>query len=107
MARTSIVNPVTRRKVPRAIREQEMLRVAERAFAGRGFHGASVDAIAEGAGISKPMVYAYFGSKEGLYRAVMAAARERLFEVLREQVDPRAAPDQQLWHGLLAFFTFV
>ena len=30
MARTSTVNPLTRRKVPRAIREQEMLRVAER-----------------------------------------------------------------------------
>jgi AcrR family transcriptional regulator len=84
-----------------------MLAVAERAFAEKGFHAASVDAIAEAAGISKPMVYAYFGSKEGLYRACMAAARERLFEALRDEVDPEAAPDQQLWHGLLAFFTFV
>jgi AcrR family transcriptional regulator len=84
-----------------------MLEVAERAFAARGFHAASVDAIAEGAGISKPMVYAYFGSKEGLYRACMARARERLFETLRQGVDPAAAPDRQLWHGVLAFFTFV
>jgi AcrR family transcriptional regulator len=93
--------------VPRAVRERQMLAVAERAFAQRGFHAASVDAIAEAAGISKPMVYAYFGSKEGLYRACMAAARERLLATLREQVDPDAPPDQQLWHGLLAFFTFV
>jgi AcrR family transcriptional regulator len=93
--------------VPRRVREQEMLRVAERTFAQRGFHAASVDAIAEGAGISKPMVYAYFGSKEGLYRACMAQARERLFETVQREVDPRAAPDQQLWLGLLAFFTFV
>jgi AcrR family transcriptional regulator len=93
--------------VPRAVRERQMLAVAERAFAQKGFHAASVDAIAEAAGISKPMVYAYFGSKDGLYRACMAAARERLLETLREQVDPAAAPDQQLWHGLLAFFTFV
>ena len=84
-----------------------MLRVAERAFAARGFHAASVDAIAERAGISKPMVYAYFGSKEGLYRACMRRARELLFEVLRKNVDTAAAPDEQLWHGLLAFFTFV
>jgi AcrR family transcriptional regulator len=95
------------RKVPRAVRERQMLAVAERAFAERGYHAASVDAIAEAAGISKPMVYAYFGSKEGLYRACMAAARERLFDALREGVDVTAAPDQQLWHGLLAFFTFV
>jgi AcrR family transcriptional regulator len=89
------------------VREQQMLRVAERAFAQRGFHAASVDAIAEGAGISKPMVYAYFGSKEGLYRACMARARERLFETLREGADAGAEPDEQLWLGLLAFFTFV
>lgn len=84
-----------------------MLEVAERTFAERGFHAASVDAIAEGAGISKPMVYAYFGSKEGLYRACMARARERLFETLRRGADAGAAPDEQLWLGLLAFFTFV
>ena len=84
-----------------------MLAVAQRAFAQRGYHAASVDAIAEAAGITKPMVYAYFGSKEGLYRACMAAARERLLTALREGVDTDAAPDQQLWHGLLAFFTFV
>jgi len=96
-----------RPKVPRQVREQQMLRVAERAFAQRGFHAASVDAIAEGAGISKPMVYAYFGSKEGLYRACMQRARARLLTALRDGVDTSAAPDQQLWHGLLAVFTFV
>ena len=84
-----------------------MLAVAERAFAARGFHGASVDAIAEASGITKPMVYAYFGSKEGLYRACMERARARLLEALREGVDTAAAPDQQLWHGLLAVFTFI
>ena len=109
MAPSRTVTSHTRgtRRVPRHVREREMLAVAERAFAERGFHAASVDAIAEAAGISKPMVYAYFGSKEGLYRACMAAARERLFETLREGVDQSAPPDQQLWHGLLAFFTFV
>src|SRR4029079_4457111 len=95
------------RRVPRKVREQQMLEVAERAFAERGYHAASVDAIAEAAGISKPMVYAYFGSKEGLYRACMSAARERLFDALRDGVDQTAPPDLQLWHGLLAFFTFV
>ncbi len=84
-----------------------MLVAAERAFADRGFHAASVDAIAEASGITKPMVYAYFGSKEGLYRACMQRARGRLLAALREGVDTAAAPDRQLWHGLLAVFTFV
>jgi AcrR family transcriptional regulator len=107
MARTSTVNRVTRRKVPRHVREQDMLRVAERAFAERGFHGASVDAIAEGAGISKPMVYAYFESKEGLYRGVMQRARASLLQRIAAVADEDSAPDERLWHGLLAFFTFV
>lgn len=84
-----------------------MLAAAERAFAERGFHAASVDAIALASGITKPMVYAYFGSKEGLYRACMQRARARLLAALRDGVDTTAAPDQQLWHGLLAVFTFV
>ena len=96
-----------RRRVPRAVREREMLEVAERVFAERGYHAASVDAIAEGAGITKPMVYAYFGSKEGLYIACMERARRRLFEAIDEAADADAPPDEQLWFGVLAFFTFV
>src|SRR5215218_1953196 len=109
MASTPTVRSHTRgtRKVPREVRERQMLEVAGRAFAERGFHAASVDAIAEASGITKPMVYAYFGSKEGLYRACMQRARVRLLDTLRGSVDTGAAPDQQLWHGLLAVFTFV
>jgi AcrR family transcriptional regulator len=84
-----------------------MLQVAERAFAERGFHAASVDAIAEAAGVSKPMVYTYFGSKDGLYRACMDEARQSLFEAIDAGADAGAAPDEQLWLGVLAFFTFV
>ena len=84
-----------------------MLEVAEHVFAERGYHAASVDAIAEGAGITKPMVYAYFGSKEGLYVACMERTRRRLFEAIDEAADADAPPDEQLWYGLLAFFTFV
>src|SRR5688500_9404660 len=109
MASTRTVTSHTRgtRKVPREVREPQMLAAAERAFAERGFHAASVDAIAEASGITKPMIYAYFGSKEGLYRACMQRARARLLAALRDGVDTTAAPDQQLWHGLLAVFTFV
>ena len=55
------------RRVPRKVREQQMLVAAGPAFADPRDRCASVDAIAEASGITKPMVYAYFGSKEGLY----------------------------------------
>lgn len=96
-----------RRKVPRAVREQQMLAVAEKTFATRGFHEASMDEIAELAGISKPMVYAYFGSKEGLYRACIERARDILLQRIDRAVADEQAPDRQLWLGILAFFSFV
>jgi AcrR family transcriptional regulator len=72
--------------MPRAEREDEMLRAAGDAFARFGFHGASMDAIAQAAGISKPMLYNYFGSKQGLYAAYIAeelsGLRERVTEML-------------------------
>jgi AcrR family transcriptional regulator len=55
--------------MPRSVREQLILRVAGKVFADGGYERASMDRIASLAGVSKPMLYAYFGSKEGLYLA--------------------------------------
>jgi AcrR family transcriptional regulator len=55
--------------MPRSAREQLILRVAGQVFAESGYERASMDRIASLAGVSKPMLYAYFGSKEGLYLA--------------------------------------
>lgn len=94
-------------RLPRAVREREMLEVATRVFAERGYHGASMEEIADGAGISKPMLYAYFESKEGLFLGCMRRARVQLFEAINQGADAGAAPDEQLWLGILAFFGFV
>ena len=55
--------------MPRSLREQLILEVAGQVFAEGGYERASMDRIADLAGVSKPMLYAYFGSKEGLYVA--------------------------------------
>ena len=55
--------------MPRAEREQLILDVAGQVFARAGYHSASMDEIAARAEISKPMLYTYFGSMEGLYVA--------------------------------------
>lgn len=48
-----------------------ILDAALREFSAKGISGARVDAIAERAGTNKRMIYHYFGSKDGLYRAVL------------------------------------
>ncbi len=70
----------TGRRLPRAEREERMLDAAEVVFGGQGFAGASMEAIAGQSGITKAMLYQYFGSKEGLYTACVERARLELFE---------------------------
>jgi len=48
-----------------------ILEAAERIFAVEGLEGARTDAIAAAAGVNKALLYYYFRSKEGLYRAVL------------------------------------
>ncbi len=49
-----------------ALTKKAILRVAARLFATRGFEATSVREIVEAAGVTKPTLYYYFGSKEGL-----------------------------------------
>jgi AcrR family transcriptional regulator len=75
------------RRLPRAEREQLILDIAEREFGGHGFGGASMEQIASGSGITKALVYQYFGSKEALYVACVERGRARLFERLQQAAE--------------------
>jgi AcrR family transcriptional regulator len=101
------ISPVaaTRKRVPRAEREQQMLEAADRVFARRGYEVASMDEIAAEVGVTKPMLYAYFGSKEGLYLASVQRAGEMLAQRLRDSAE--GGPAERLESGLRAFFSFV
>ena len=84
-----------------------MLDAAVRIFAEKGYHGASMADIAEDVGVTKPMVYAYFGSKEELYLACIERAAARLRQALEEAGAGEDDPERLLWRRLLAFFEFV
>lgn len=53
----------------------QILAAALREFSANGYSGASMRAIAEGAGVSKPTLYQYIGQKEDLFRAVLEQGR--------------------------------
>ena len=54
-----------------AERREQLIEVARRLFAEKGFEGTSVEEIAATAEVSKPVVYEHFGGKEGLYAVVV------------------------------------
>ncbi|OIJ91407.1 TetR family transcriptional regulator [Streptomyces sp. MUSC 14] len=86
------------------MREQQMLDAAVRTFGRRGYMAASMDEIAELAGVSKPLVYLYLNSKEDLFTACIRREADALTRAVRAGVGPDLPADRRLWDGLLAFF---
>lgn len=75
--------------VPRLDRETQILAVASEQFGTNGFAATSVATIAALAGISKPLIYNYFGSKDGLYEACL----DRGGSLLAEEIERIARGD--------------
>jgi AcrR family transcriptional regulator len=93
--------------MPRERREQLILDVAGQAFAQAGYDSASMDEIASRAGVSKPMLYAYFGSKEGLYLAYIERAGGELLDRLVGAAPREAQPAAALRARITEFLSFV
>jgi AcrR family transcriptional regulator len=87
--------------MPRERREQLILDVAGQVFARAGYESAAMDEIADLAGVSKPMLYQYFGSKQGLYLAYI----ERAGGELLERLVAAAPAEDQSTAGLKARIT--
>ena len=82
----------------------EILEVATTEFADKGLSGARIDAIAATTRTSKRMIYYYFGSKEGLYVAVLEEAYRRMRRIEAQLHLEDLAPEEALRR--LVGFTF-
>ena len=82
----------------------EILEVATTEFADKGLSGARIDEIAAATRTSKRMIYYYFGSKEGLYLAVLEDAYRRIRETEAELHLADLSPEDAL--KALVGFTF-
>ena len=86
---------------------EQTLEVAHVLFAARGFAAVTMDDIAAEVGVTKPLLYNYFGNKERLYVACMERAGDALFAAIEETVRPSSNPGELLNDGLRAFFAFL
>ena len=84
-----------------------MLDAAEEIFGERGYAGTSMDEIAARVGVSKPLVYQYYGSKDGLFVACLSRLRARLLESVSSVVFEAPDAEQALYAGLTEWFRFL
>jgi len=107
MIASSVPASGSRTRLPRAERERLILDVAHARFAARGYAAVTMDDVAADAGVTKPLLYAYFGNKERLYLACMERSGEAMLAVVGAAVSGADSPAAALRRGLHAFFAFV
>jgi AcrR family transcriptional regulator len=95
------------KRLPRAVREQQMLDAAVQMFSANGYHETSMDAIAAQADISKPMLYLYYGSKEELFGACLGRELSRFVETIRADIDLKQSPHELLRRTILSVLHYV
>lgn len=95
------------KRLPRAVREQQMLDAAVAEFSETGYADTSMDAIAARAQISKPMLYLYYGSKDELFAACISRESGRFLEVMSADFDPRLRQREQARMLVRTFLLYV
>jgi TetR/AcrR family transcriptional regulator len=97
------LNRAQRRK---ARTEQAIAEASEDLFLARGFHGVTIEQVAEAADVAVGSIYTHFGNKEGLYLALL----ERAFKVeesyMAAALQPDLAPLQRLFLAGDAYLRF-
>jgi AcrR family transcriptional regulator len=97
----------TRSRLSKADRMEQALTAAHTLFAERGFAAVTMDEVAAVVGVTKPLLYNYFGNKEQLYIACMERSGDALVSMILETVGDASSPSEALNDGLRAFFAFL
>lgn len=97
----------TRSRLPRAERERQAVDAAQELFAEHGYRDVTMDAVAAAVGVTKPLLYNYFGNKEQLYLACTRRTAGALSAEIDRAVAAASNPGDALKQVLRAFFAFV
>jgi AcrR family transcriptional regulator len=94
-------------RLPAPRRRRQLLDVATAVFGGSGYHEASMDEVAEAAGVTKPVLYQHFASKRELYLELLDDVGTRLIDAVVAATRAAEDPHQQVEAGFRAYFGFV
>lgn len=101
----SVETPRTR--LAREDRMEQTLTAARALFAERGYSAVTMDEVAAAVGVTKPLLYNYFGNKERLYIACMERAGDALTATVAAAVASTGSPGDAFGEGVRAFFAFL
>lgn len=94
-------------RLPATARREQILDVALDVFASSGFHGASMNDIAEAAGVTKPVLYQHFDSKRDLYKSLLDEVGLRLLDSIAKATAEATDGKSQTDLGFRAYFRWV
>src|SRR3984957_1665912 len=96
-----------RQRLPAARRRSQLLQVALDRFATNGFHGTSMEEIADAAGVTKAVLYQHFGSKRTLYLELLETVGQELLHEVADRAAAETHPYLRVLAGFRAYFGFV
>lgn len=99
------LSPTTR--LPRQKRRRQLLELATEVFSRKGFQATSMDDIAAAAGVTKPVLYQHFTSKESLYAEVLDIIAETMIAEVRAIGQVQGDTSERVRTGLERFYRFV
>jgi AcrR family transcriptional regulator len=97
----------TRQRLTAEARREVIEGAASGVFAERGYHGASIDEIAKRSGVSPPVVYDHFDSKQDLYKRLLERHQTELLELWRVQLAGDDPPEPRIRRALEAWFDYI
>ena len=102
--------PSSRASNPRltaTARREQILEVALEVFGRAGYHGTSMNDVADAAGVTKPVLYQHFDSKRALFRALLEEVGNRLLSAIAKATADAPDGKSQTQRGFQAYFRWV
>src|SRR5438477_3759773 len=107
MGRGQPPTETARRRMRAPERRAQLLDVARRVFGTSGFHAVSMEAVAREAGVTKPILYDHFPSKNDLYSALLDADLQTLHEEVKKALNAPIGNRERIRASFQAYFGFV
>lgn len=96
----------TKKRLSAAERRAQLMEVGRSVFAKTGFEAASLEVIAQRAGVTKPIIYEHFGGKEGLHAAIVEREMEELVTRVSDAIAD-GSPRARFEAAVLTFMTYA